>query len=270
MTRLATALVLLPFLYAVIEIAPFEVFLGAAAIMIWLACWECYCMLGVSGARPFKWLGLLGVLAVVWTFSGFAPLFETALPLIALTLVSVVMAMGRREDPKAMVEAAVSTVFPVVSVGLALSYLIALRGLPDGRGSDLLMLLFFATIAGDTAAYYVGTTFGRHRMAPRISPKKSWEGAAGGLAGSISLAFVARLVFVPELAWYHALILGALLGAVGMLGDLAASVLKRATGVKDSSGLLPGHGGILDRMDSLLFAAPVLYYYYRAFLQGTL
>jgi len=269
MTRLATALVLLPFLYAVIEFAPPEVFLAVAAITIWLACWECYCMLGVAGARPFKWLGLSGALAVVWSFSGFAPVFEPTLPLVALTLVSVAAAMGRREEPQAMVQAAVSTVMPVVFIGLALSYLIALRGLPGGRGSDLLMLLFFSTIAGDTAAYYVGTNLGRHRMAPRISPKKSWEGAAGGLGGAVAMAFVARGIFVPEMAWYHALFLGLILGSVGMLGDLAASVVKRATGVKDSSGLLPGHGGMLDRMDSLLFAAPVLYYYYQGFLQGT-
>jgi phosphatidate cytidylyltransferase len=105
-------------------------------------------------------------------------------------------------------------------------------------------------------------------MAPVVSPKKTWEGAAGGVLGSVAGALVAHAWFFNRLPVGHAVALGVLLCGAGILGDLAESMLKRAAGVKDSSALLPGHGGVLDRVDSLLVAAPVLYYYWGVFLAG--
>jgi phosphatidate cytidylyltransferase len=130
------------------------------------------------------------------------------------------------------------------------------------------MLLFICVIFGDTTAYYVGTAFGRRRMAPELSPRKSWEGAAGAVVGSTAGALIAHFWFYQKLPLAHALAIGILLGAAGVLGDLAESMIKRACGVKDSSGLLPGHGGVLDRIDGLLFAAPALYLYLNLFLRG--
>jgi phosphatidate cytidylyltransferase len=139
---------------------------------------------------------------------------------------------------------------------------VRLRALPDGAGQNLLLLLFGSVVAADTGAYYTGRALGRHKMAPSISPNKTWEGAVGGLLSGIVGALVIRYGLWPEIALHRAVVAGLLLAAVGILGDLAVSMLKRTSGVKDSSRLIPGHGGVLDRTDSLLFAAPILYYYY--------
>jgi phosphatidate cytidylyltransferase len=132
----------------------------------------------------------------------------------------------------------------------------------------MLILAMVAVYVGDIFALYGGRAFGRHRLAPVISPKKTWEGAIAGLVGSVAGSLLAPLWFARALPVRHAVALGLLLGTVGIAGDLAESLLKRAAEVKDSGSLLPGHGGILDRIDSLLFAAPVLYSYYVLFLAG--
>jgi phosphatidate cytidylyltransferase len=269
MLRLATAFVLAPLLWLLIREGPRTLFFALTIPVIALACWECYRMLEIKGARPFKWIGVLAGVAVAWSFVDLVPHFALPVPLISLSVLTVSMAMWRRNDPAEMLDTSVFTVFPVVFVGLALAYLVGLRGMPGEDGQDLLLLLFFCVILADTAAFYVGTALGRTRMAPRLSPKKSWEGAIGGLAASVVGGLVAHAWFYQRLAVGHAVALGLIIGATAILGDLAESMLKRAVGVKDSSNLLPGHGGVLDRTDSLLFSAPVLYYYYRFFLQGS-
>jgi phosphatidate cytidylyltransferase len=123
------------------------------------------------------------------------------------------------------------------------------------------MLLLTTIMTGDSAALFVGTAVGRHKMAPRISPGKTWEGLAGGLAGSVAGALVVRQVALRWLPLSHAVVLALLVALAGTAGDLAESLLKRWAGVKDSGALFPGHGGMLDRLDSLLMGAPVLYYY---------
>jgi phosphatidate cytidylyltransferase len=130
--------------------------------------------------------------------------------------------------------------------------------LPQGRA--WLLLLTAITVASDTAAFYTGSKFGKHKLCPAISPGKTWEGFAGGLAGSLGASLLVRHFFLPEqgLLWICFIVL--LLGCLGAAGDLSESVIKRAFGVKDSGSLLPGHGGLLDRIDSLLLTAPVLYY----------
>jgi len=269
MLRLATAAVLAPLLWFFIREAPPDGFFLFALPIIGISCWECYRMLEVGGSRPFKWLGLAAALVLTASFRGIPPQFDTLIPLLALVVVAVALALWRRSGPREMVDAAASTVLPVLFVGLALAHLVRLRAAPGEDGQDLLLLLFFCVIMGDTAAYYVGSAMGRHRMAPVISPKKSWEGALGGLAGCLGAAALGTLWYYQRLPWGHALTLGVILWAVGILGDLSVSVLKRAVGVKDSSALLPGHGGMMDRTDSLLFAGPILYYYYRFFLMGS-
>ena len=131
-------------------------------------------------------------------------------------------------------------------------------------GSRLILALFIITWFGDTAAYFVGSYFGRHKLAPRVSPKKSWEGAFGNLGGNLFGAFLMQITVCPEWTLVDVVALGLLLGTVGQLGDLVESTWKRSAGVKDSNvgGVsIPGHGGMLDRLDSLVFAAPVLYAY---------
>ena len=127
-------------------------------------------------------------------------------------------------------------------------------------GTAWLFLVFATTWIQDSAAYFVGRTFGRHRMAPILSPKKTWEGFAGGMLASIATTLVATALLGLPISYLGAGMLGVAAGIAGPLGDLGESLIKRQVGVKDSGHLIPGHGGILDRMDSLLFVGPVIYY----------
>lgn len=141
--------------------------------------------------------------------------------------------------------------------------LFMLQGTLPRTGSRLILALFIITWFGDTAAYFVGSFFGRRKLAPKVSPKKSWEGALGNLGGNLLGAFLMQATVCPEWSLVDVVALGLLLGIVGQLGDLAESTWKRSAGVKDSCvGVsIPGHGGMLDRVDSLVFAAPALYAY---------
>jgi phosphatidate cytidylyltransferase len=262
LARLISAAILAPILWAAIKLAPPPAFCVLVAAAIVVGCWELYRMLEKYSARPFTWLGIAASLAVAWSFGDRAPHFDVALPIVAVTALAMVNSMWRRDNPAQMLGASINTVFPVVYIGLMLSYLIRLRAIPGEIGGDLLVLLFICVIFGDTAAYYGGSNFGRHRMTPRISPKKSWEGAVFGMLGSIGGGLLAHFWFYQALPLRHAIILGIVLGLAAIFGDLAESLIKRAAEIKDSSSLIPGHGGLLDRADSVLFSAPVLYYYY--------
>ena len=149
--------------------------------------------------------------------------------------------------------------FGVLYVGIPLSTVVSVRNLPSG--AFLVLFLAVVTWASDSAAYYAGTLWGKHPLMPSISPKKSYEGLLGGLIGAIAAALLAQLWFASTLSWTDAVALGILLTLTGLVGDLFESAIKRRAGVKDSGGILPGHGGMLDRIDSLLFTAPTFYYY---------
>lgn len=268
MTRLLTAAILVPLTWYLCKRAPFGLFLAAALVVIAAASWEAYRLLEARGARPLRFLGVGLVLAVAWTFSTLRPTLEPSAALAAAAVLVPVAAMFARRDPGEILDATLATLAPVVLVGFTLGHAIGLRAVPGDLGSDLLLLLLLCTALADAAAYYVGSALGRSKMAPRLSPKKTWEGAAGGLFGSVAGALVAHFWFYQHLVLAQALAVAVVVWGAGIFGDLAESSWKRAAGVKDSSGLLPGHGGVLDRVDSLLVAAPVLYYYWRAFLQG--
>jgi phosphatidate cytidylyltransferase len=134
------------------------------------------------------------------------------------------------------------------------------------HGVSWLFLIMVIVMSGDSAAFYVGSALGRTKLYPAVSPKKSVEGSLGGLAGSLVGAFVCRALFFHELTPVDCIASALLLGVVGQLGDLFESLLKRSCGVKDSGVIFPGHGGVLDRLDSILFAAPVAFYYAYFFL----
>jgi phosphatidate cytidylyltransferase len=153
----------------------------------------------------------------------------------------------------------------VLYVGFPLGTVVSSRSLPAGE--SLVLFLAVVTWASDTGAYYAGTLWGKHLLLPSVSPKKTIEGLLGGLALAVSAALLAQWGFASQLSPSDALILGVLVTGMGLLGDLFESVIKRRTGVKDSGGILPGHGGMLDRLDSLLFTAPT-FYYYVAYVHG--
>jgi len=150
-------------------------------------------------------------------------------------------------------------IFGTLYIGFTLGHLLLTRALPDG-----IFLIFFVVLvtwAGDTGAYYAGMSMGRTPLAPRISPNKTVEGLLGGCLLAVVMALIARAWFIPSFTILDAVVLGLVLTLVGLIGDLSESMFKRSAGVKDSGGLIPGHGGVLDRLDSLLLTAPTYYYY---------
>ncbi len=147
------------------------------------------------------------------------------------------------------------------------SFMLLLRELPRAINSDYAsagtwIVMLLATIwVCDTAAYFCGLAFGRHKLFERVSPKKTWEGAIGGLIFAILMALAAHYWFVRDLQWWDAIVIGFIVGTIGQMSDLAESLFKRDAGVKDSSSLIPGHGGVLDRFDSEMLTAPLVYLY---------
>lgn len=176
----------------------------------------------------------------------------------AFLLVSALYFLFSFNDIRQVVTECGALSFAILYVPLLLGYLTLLRS--GHFGEKWLFLMMFIVMAGDSAAYYLGSMFGRHKLYPAVSPNKSIEGALGGLAGSIIGALVFRQLFFPELGLLLCLVAALVVGVAGQAGDLFESLLKRSCGVKDSGSIIPGHGGVLDRLDSILFAAPVIWF----------
>ncbi len=162
-----------------------------------------------------------------------------------------------------------STVFGAVILGFFYSTIIGLREFFGTYGNEdyvkgglLVITIFVAIWICDSAAYFGGTALGNHRLLERISPKKSWEGAIFGFIFAILAAIAAKILFLDFVTWFDIFFIGVVVGVIGQMGDLVESMIKRNAGVKDSSTLIPGHGGVFDRFDSLLFVAPFVYYYF--------
>lgn len=266
MKRILTAICLLPVFIFIVVWPSVWLFAALAAVAAVLAELEYFNIAKGSGFTPWKVLGVswtLAFLAVaLWPKS-----LQLEMVISAGFLCLIVMTIFSRLDLKLAFKTIASTIFGAFYVGFFLAYFIALKSQGDERGKDLLLLLAFTVWAGDTAAYFVGSAIGKHKLAPSISPKKSWEGAIANVAASLITAYIARLTFIQSIDGTDVIFLGAAISIIGQLGDLFESVLKRGADIKDSGSLLPGHGGILDRIDSLIFTAPVLYYYHQVFIK---
>jgi phosphatidate cytidylyltransferase len=270
MKRVLTAIVGLPIvLYTVwSELPYFFVALTAAAAL--LALREFYGLAAKVSCRPQAVIGYAAALLVLASFVAGRPALSIA-AIVALTIISLTAALLSTENLMNSFASVSTTAFGVIYVALLPGCLIGVRMLPDVLGrltaphlaSKLLTMFFALVMLTDTGAFYVGRAIGRHKLAPRISPGKTVEGAVGGFVTAVLAALLCRLTFFTEIPITHAIALGAAMGIVGQIGDLAESMFKRGAGVKDSGNLLPGHGGMLDRIDSILFCAPLLYYYAR-------
>lgn len=255
--RIYTILVLAPLLYAVIRYLPPLAFSGVVILGGGLALFEFYRL--CFGDRGHFWLigiGLTGFTALILGTHWPGLIVPTLLAILVCTMSVPLLSPSPLEQS---LRDGAMTVFGVLYLGLTLGMLSMTRLLPQGEW--LIFFLLLVTWASDTGAYYVGTLYGRHRLAPTISPKKTFEGLVGGAIGAILVAYVARWWFFPGFSGLDCLFLGILLTITGLWGDLTESAMKRSVGMKDSGGILPGHGGMLDRLDSLLFTAPVFYYY---------
>jgi phosphatidate cytidylyltransferase len=246
MKRVLTALVLLPFAIYAIFFAPPAIFFAVVVMMAGLCYYEYTTIMVAQGIEGPYWIGYAAGLLVLCNFP-YARLLAAALLTASLTL---------RQLSKA-VPFAGATALGVLYV------FTAWRCAVDLHAAGVHWLLFALAVnwVGDVAAFYVGRSIGRHKLAPRISPGKSWEGAAGSMVAAILFGYGFFVFALPGIALAPMLGLSVVANAAGQVGDLAESALKRGAGVKDSSTLLPGHGGFLDRLDSSLFTMPVVYYY---------
>ena len=272
--RVITALWGIPLLVAVVWFGePWNPTLFTVFVAVWalLAAFEFYRLVATSKVSPLTYFGLLCVLLFIVgrnpdVLSALEPHFDidliTPLLLTATAVLSFIWLLARRQKEGAFAGWA-WTMAGILYIGWLLSYLVSLRGMEDGR--NWIFLALFTTFASDTAAFFTGRALGRHPLAPNISPGKTWEGAIGGVLGAmlVSLFFIlpTPLSLNPYLNWGQAILLGLLVSVFGQIGDLTESLLKRNVGVKDSGTLIPGHGGVLDRVDSIIFAAVVVYYY---------
>jgi phosphatidate cytidylyltransferase len=275
--RVITALWGIPLLVATIWFdTPLPWFTILVVICGVLALFEFYRLVAASALPPLTYFGLIWTLIFIVSrdsrlLSVLEPHFDPNLlmPLLltsAITL-SLIWLLRRVPREKAFTGWA-WTMAGILYVGWLLSHLVAIRGLDDGR--NWVFFALFITFASDTTAFFAGRALGRHRLAPNISPGKTWEGAIGGILGAIlaSLFFtlprlfnLSNPLYLQDLACWQAVLLGLLVSIFGQLGDLVESLFKRNMGVKDSGQLIPGHGGVLDRMDSVIFTCIVVYYY---------
>jgi phosphatidate cytidylyltransferase len=258
--RVATAAVALPLLLAAFFLGPPLLAAGIVAAAVLVGLWEFFGLMKARGLAPFH---VPGVALLVAIFTEVARPVVPATLWPAVALVTLICLLPRGTDFSSIVPSAALTLLGAAYLGSLGGAVAALRLLPPDRdGAWRLVLLLSIVMAADSAAFFVGNAVGRRKLAPAISPGKTIEGAAGGLVGGIAAAAVVRSLGVPSVPLRHALLLGLAVAALGIAGDLVESLLKRWAGVKDSGVLFPGHGGMLDRLDSILFGAPVLYYYF--------
>ena len=217
--------------------------------------WEFTGMFERAGVRTMRRLGLLGGVLVTASFA--LPVSERVM-LTAVLLGALTAALWQQRLGQMEWQPAVVTVFGILYVNWLLGYAFWLRDLESGK--EWVLLLVWVTWLGETAAYLVGSAAGRHRLAPMVSPKKTVEGALAQLVVSVLAAVIAQMWFFPALGLAGAALVGLALGVSGQIGDLVESALKRSVGTKDTGSIIPGHGGVLDRIDSLLFNTPVLFY----------
>lgn len=254
--RIVSALILLPIFLGIVMAGPLWLFGVLIVIVAALAQWELTGLFERAGVRTYRIIGLIGGILVTASFA--LPVSERAV-FTGVLLAMLAASLWRPRGERIGWEPLATTVLGICYVNWLLGHGFWLRDLPSGR--EWVLLLIWVTWLGETAAYLVGSMVGRHRLAPMISPNKTVEGAVAQFGVSIVAAVVAQAWFFGALPLDHAIAVGAMLGVVGQVGDLVESALKRSAGTKDTSGLIPGHGGMLDRIDSLLFNTPVLFYY---------
>ncbi len=261
--RIPTAVILLAILLAVVQWAPAWGFFVLIQMLIVAALWEFYNLARRRRLRPQRLIGLAAALFIGASF--LFPEFPLELALFLGLLAAGVyfVAACNTVEKLAVFPSAFSlTIFGAVYVALPMNYLYWTR-IVDGR--EGLLFLFFVIFMGDTGAFLIGKSIGRHKMTPLASPKKTWEGAVGGLLFALASAVAGRFLLFPSVGLAAAAACGVAVHVAAQLSDPLESLFKRAAGVKDSSNLLPGHGGFLDRSDSFLLAAPVFYYFVRLF-----
>jgi phosphatidate cytidylyltransferase len=267
MKRVLTALILAPLVLAVVFLGPRWLITLAVAAVAVMAAWEFLGLAERCAARPPR---IAVLLAIVVLFAGNFEWPDQTLSILGFLSLGLLVCCTFRTPVDRVLPDAASSIFALFYVGLTLLALPSLR--EQSNGPSLVVFLLCVVWAGDIAAMYIGRMWGKRKLAPALSPNKTWEGTVGSVAGSVAvtgaLLWLASLLAgwnsaklsYSDAAWWYWLVLAVVVNAAAQAGDLAESALKRSAGVKDSGTLLPGHGGMLDRIDALLLAAPVLWY----------
>ncbi|MFZ1699233.1 MAG: phosphatidate cytidylyltransferase [Pyrinomonadaceae bacterium] len=274
-TRIITALIALPVIIASIILPMWWpqtvwLFVAIAAFALAAGLFEFYSLTKKLELKADAGIAYLGAAALFTGFVFDAPAKAPDLILATLALFLIVVLVSQalrfQKDFSKMLTGVGMTVFGVLYVEFLGGYLVAMRMGFENRpnlSSHLLAYFFLVIFASDIGAYFAGRALGKHKLAPTISPGKTVEGLVGGILAASGAAVLATFWFFPELPYQFSIPLAVVLAIVGVLGDLAESAIKRGAGAKDAAAILPGHGGFLDRLDSLLFGAPILYYFAR-------
>lgn len=252
--RVLTAAVGIPLFVVIVVAAPRWAFTLLAVVLSGVAAWELLRMFERADRHVY---GGLGVVATVAVTASFATPGMTAI--VFTVAVAAAISAPIWVDAVPAVDPVATTLLAITYIGWLLGHGVLLAGLPDGP--QLVLFLVFTTWAGETAALVIGSLLGRHPLAPVISPRKTVEGAVGQLVVSVLAGAALGAWLLPAWSMPTALLAGAVMGVGGQVGDLGESAIKRSLGAKDTGGLIPGHGGVLDRLDGLLFNAPALVYY---------
>lgn len=272
--RVLSAVIFVPILFASIWFGnPWFSIVVAIAALVGVI--EFYAMVDRRRWQPLAIFGTLWTLFFIFN-AYYAPKYSSINTYVLVTSALIASAVAlslvwvlflRSSGEKVMVSWA-ACVTGIFYMGWLLSYWVLIMNSYGGdwSGRNWVLLTLFSTFAVDTTAYFVGRAWGRHKMAPTISPGKTWEGALGGLFGAIVAVIVLALLLDLDVSYSTMVILGVLIAVFAQLGDLAESKLKRSVGVKEASNLIPGHGGILDRLDSIVFTGVVVYYCLRWFM----
>lgn len=272
MKRILTAVVVLPFLIASILIQSlWWVFVLLAVAAMVLGLWEFYLLAKRLQLKPDPAAGYIAgaALVTIALYNDPAAILLDQFVIIALTIGTLIAATVRGAPFDKMLASIGATILGVLYVAFLGSHLISIRtGFDPTLSRHLLSFFFLVLMGADTGAYYIGRAFGKRKLAPSISPGKTWEGAVGGLLAALAMAALSHFWFFRELPLKYILPLAAVMTIVGIFGDLAESALKRGAGAKDAANILPGHGGMLDRLDSLLFNAPLIYYFARFYFHS--
>lgn len=237
-----------------------------------VALYEFYRMTEAKGLAVPKLCGILSSLFLCLALSGrlhpWLAFPERWLGVSAVSLILGLLLLLGRGKPSAFLTSVCALLAGVVYVALPLGCFLLLREMGEEawKSKSYALLPFALTWLCDTFAYGVGMSLGRHKLASTISPNKTVEGAIGGILGSLAAGLLSKLSFAPYLGWVDAIALGILVGIFGQVGDLLESAMKRDAGIKDSSRIIPGHGGALDRFDSFIFTVPLIYFYLRFFV----
>lgn len=255
--RVLTAVVLVPPLVAAILWHRSEAVWGIVFVATLLALNEYFAMAFDDVTERYFGVAAGGGLAAL--FYWWTPGMAVVLP--AAVIVPALFYLFRFRELDTVVARIGKTAFGLIYAGILLSYIALLKRDGGANGGDWVLLVLMTAFFGDTGAYFAGRAFGKAKLYPAISPGKTRAGAVGGLAGSFLAAVLANVWFFPELGWGHGAALTLIGGALGQCGDLIESMIKRSCGVKDSGKLLPGHGGMLDRIDAVILIAPWMWIY---------